>query len=64
VTLMTSVLESARHTVILATGVDKAEPLALILRHPHEPLQYPAQIASMDPKTATWFIDEAAAARL
>ncbi|MEO5924970.1 MAG: 6-phosphogluconolactonase [Bryobacteraceae bacterium] len=64
VTLMTSVLESARHTVILATGADKAQPLASILRNPHDPLQYPAQIASMDAKTAAWFIDEAAAARL
>jgi 6-phosphogluconolactonase len=64
ITLLTSVLESARHTVILATGADKAEPLSVILQNPHDPLQYPAQIASMDSKTATWFIDEAAAARL
>jgi 6-phosphogluconolactonase len=64
VTLMPAVLESARHTVILATGPDKAEPLYNVLRAPHEPLQYPAQINSIDPTTATWFIDEAAAARL
>lgn len=64
ITLLPTVLESARHTVILATGADKAEPLAAILRSPHEPLQYPAQIASMDPTTATWFIDGAAAAQL
>jgi 6-phosphogluconolactonase len=64
VTLLTKVLESARHTVILATGLDKAEPLSTILRTSHEPMQYPAQIASMDPATATWFIDEAAASRL
>jgi 6-phosphogluconolactonase len=64
ITLLPSVLESARHTVILATGADKAEPLNAIMRGPHEPLQYPAQIASLDPVTATWFIDEAAAAKL
>jgi 6-phosphogluconolactonase len=64
ITLLTSVLESARHTVILATGPDKAEPLSQILRNPHDPNQYPAQIAAMDAATATWFIDEAAAARL
>lgn len=64
VTLLTNVLESARHTVILATGVDKAEPLSAILHGPHEPLQYPAQIAALDPDTTTWFIDEAAASRL
>ncbi len=64
ITLLTKVLETARHTVILATGLDKAEPLSIILRSPHEPMQYPAQIASMDPATATWFIDEAAASKL
>jgi 6-phosphogluconolactonase len=64
ITLLPSVLESARHTVILATGSDKAEPLNAIMRGPHEPMQYPAQIASLDPVTATWFIDEAAAAKL
>ncbi len=64
ITLFSSVLESARHTVILATGADKAEPLATLLHGPHEPLQFPAQIAAMDSTTATWFIDEAAAAQL
>lgn len=64
ITLMPGVLESARHTAILATGADKAEPLRAILRGPHEPIQYPAQIAALDPTTATWFIDQAAAARI
>jgi 6-phosphogluconolactonase len=64
ITLLPSVLESAKHTVVLATGADKAEPLENIVRGPHEPLQYPAQIAALDPATAIWFIDEAAAARL
>jgi 6-phosphogluconolactonase len=64
ITLLPPVLESALHTVILATGADKAEPLQAIMRGPHEPIQYPAQIAALDPVTATWFIDEAAAAKL
>jgi 6-phosphogluconolactonase len=64
ITLLPAVLESARHTVILATGADKAEPLNTILQSPYDPLRYPAQIASMNPSTATWFIDEAAAAQL
>jgi len=64
ITLLTSVLESAKHTVILATGPDKAEPLHNIVNGPHEPIQYPAQIASLDPVTATWFIDDAAAAKI
>ncbi len=64
VTLLPKVLESARNTVILAAGADKAAPLGAILNGPHEPMQYPAQIAALDAATATWFIDEAAAARL
>jgi 6-phosphogluconolactonase len=64
ITLLPSVLESAKHTVILATGTDKAEPLDHILRGPHEPMQYPAQIASLDAATAKWFVDDAAAAKL
>lgn len=64
ITLLRAVLEAARHTVILATGADKAEPLAAILHGPHEPIQYPAQIAALDPDAATWFIDEAAAGKL
>jgi len=64
VTLLPSVLESARHTVILAAGADKAAPLDAIINGPHEPMQYPAQIAALDAATATWFIDDAAAARL
>lgn len=62
ITLLPRVLESARHTVILATGVDKAQPLAAVLREPYDPLKYPAQIAARDAATARWFIDEAAAA--
>lgn len=59
ITLLPSVLESARHTVILATGADKAEPLHSVLNGPRDRLLYPAQIG-----TGTWFIDEAAAAKL
>lgn len=64
ITLLRSVLDSARHTVILATGPDKAEPLRSVLHEAFEPMRYPAQIAALDPVTATWYIDEAAAAML
>jgi 6-phosphogluconolactonase/glucosamine-6-phosphate isomerase/deaminase len=57
-------LESARHTVILATGTDKAEPLNAVLRGPQDVRHLPAQIASLDPTTATWFVDQAAASKL
>jgi 6-phosphogluconolactonase len=64
VTLLPTVLQSARHTVILATGADKAEPLCSVLHDPYDPMKYPAQIASRDPARAKWFLDEAAAALL
>ncbi len=64
ITLMPSVLTTAKHTLILATGSDKAGPLKSVLEEPYQPLKYPCQIASRDSTTATWFIDEAAAAKL
>ena len=64
ITLLPSVLESARHTVMLATGVDKAEPLNAVLRGPLDSRHLPAQIAALDPATATWFVDDSAAAKL
>ena len=64
ITLMASILSAARHTLILAAGHDKAEPLKAVLEEPYQPLKYPCQIASRDPETAAWFIDAAAAANL
>jgi len=61
ITLLPAVLEAARHTVILATGEDKAPALHAVMRGPYEPMSFPAQIAA---KEATWFIDEAAGAML
>jgi 6-phosphogluconolactonase len=61
ITLLPPVLEAARHTLILAAGEDKAEPLRLVLQGPYEPLKYPAQIGAVG---ATWFIDIAAGALL
>lgn len=63
ITLMPSVLTSAKHTAILATGPDKAEPLKTVVYGPYDPIKYPAQIASRDPETAAWFVDASAAAQ-
>jgi len=61
VTLLPGVLEAARHTVMLATGPDKAPALETVLNGPYDPLQHPAQFAR---ETAVWFVDQAAASEL
>jgi 6-phosphogluconolactonase len=61
VTLLPAVLEAARHTLMLAAGADKAEPLRSVLRQPYDPKKYPAQIATYDGEGAIWFLDQAAA---
>jgi 6-phosphogluconolactonase len=61
VTLLPGVLERARHTLCLVTGVDKAEALHKVLRGPFDPMNVPSQIASPD---MAWYIDKSAGARL
>jgi 6-phosphogluconolactonase len=54
VTLLPGVLEAARNTVVLATGADKAEALAAVLRGPYDPMKWPAQIGA---RNVTWYLD-------
>ena len=61
VTLLPAVLEAARHTLMLAAGSDKAEPLHSVLSEPYDPKKYPAQIATYGGEGALWFLDKAAA---
>jgi 6-phosphogluconolactonase len=60
ITLLPGVLLAARHTVMLVTGADKAEPLHQVFQEPYDPKKYPAQLNSH----ATWFLDDAAAAKI
>lgn len=68
VTLLPGVLMAARHTAMLVTGADKAEALRATLYGDYDPKLYPAQLATRNATrsegSATWFLDEAAAARL
>jgi 6-phosphogluconolactonase len=61
VTLLPAVLEAARHTLMLAAGDDKAEPLHSVLRDPYDPKKYPAQITTYTGEGVIWFLDKAAA---
>lgn len=61
VTLLPAVLEAARHSLCLACGADKAEPLRNVLRGNEDRMRYPAQIAA---SRTEWFVDRAAAALL
>jgi 6-phosphogluconolactonase/glucosamine-6-phosphate isomerase/deaminase len=62
VTLNPAVLEVARSIVVVASGAAKADALARVFGEPLDPRTLPAQIARR--AEATWFVDEAAAAKL
>ncbi len=61
VTLLPGVLEAARHTLMLAAGADKAEPLHSVVHEPYDPKRYPAQITTYDGEGVMWFLDKPAA---
>lgn len=61
ITLLPGVLLNARHTVVLATGADKAEPLRNVFLAPYEPKQFPGQLGLREGIEMTWFVDQAAA---
>jgi 6-phosphogluconolactonase len=63
VTLLPAVLLAAKHTVMLVTGADKAEPLSNVLYGPHDPKKFPCQLAERDGGEVAWFLDPAAAAK-
>lgn len=64
VTLLPGVLLAARHTVMLVAGDDKQQAVHDIFHRPYDPKQYPAQITSHHGRSESWFLDEAAAARM
>lgn len=64
VTLLPAVLLAAKHTVMLVTGADKAEPLADVLYGPHDPKKFPCQLTERDGGEVAWFLDPAAAAKI
>ncbi|TMC64588.1 MAG: 6-phosphogluconolactonase [Chloroflexi bacterium] len=62
VTLNPAVLEVARSIVVVASGAAKADALAAVFGEQRDPREVPAQLARR--ASATWFVDEAAAAKI
>ena len=62
VTLNPAVIGAARRVLVLVTGGAKAAVLADVLGDERDPTRWPAQLAAIP--TATWILDEAAAASL
>jgi len=57
VTLLPGVIEAAWHTVMLATGADKAPALEAVLHGPYDPMKWPAQIGARD-VNVIWFTNQ------
>jgi 6-phosphogluconolactonase len=57
VTLLPGVLEKGRHTLCLATGLEKQQALRDVLSGPEDLKNFPAQIGRA---TAIWYVDRAA----
>ena len=60
ITLLPGVLLAAKHTVILATGADKADAVHNVLDGEYDPLKFPAQIVAHHGRNVSWFLDRAA----
>ena len=63
-TLTPATLLAARKTVVLAAGADKADPLYNVFYGPRDPEQYPSQLDTPWGNWVTWYLDDAASARL
>ena len=57
-------LLAARHTLMLATGAEKAQALHHVMRSAYDPLQYPAQVVLHHARNVHCFFDTASAAGL
>jgi 6-phosphogluconolactonase len=64
ITLLPGVLLTARNTIMLVAGEDKAEALHAVFEEPYNPRKYPAQIVSQSQGNVMWFLDKAAARQI
>ncbi len=60
ITLLPGVLLAARNIAVLAAGKDKKQALEAILKGPHAPAEFPAQIVVKYTRRPIFFLDQAA----
>jgi 6-phosphogluconolactonase len=60
ITLLPGVLLSARHTVFLVSGDDKAAAVHSVFQDDYDPKRLPAQVISHHGRSVSWFLDDAA----
>ena len=56
VTLLPAVLLAAKHTLVLASGADKAEALKHVFGSEHDEKKYPAQLGVNEGIEMTWYV--------
>lgn len=61
VTLLPGPLMTAKHTVFLVAGEDKAQAVRDVFQGEYDPKRFPAQMASHHARRVAWFLDQAAA---
>jgi 6-phosphogluconolactonase len=61
ITLLPGALLAAHHTVVLATGGDKAQAVRSVFEEAYDPKKIPAQLGMREGRDVVWFLDRAAA---
>lgn len=64
VTLTVPLINRAKQVAVIAYGTNKADALYEVLAGERNPEKYPAQLLRPEEGEVTWFVDEAAAAKL
>lgn len=64
ITLTAPAINAAAHVIFLVSGASKANALQAVLRGPHRPHEYPAQLIQPRAGQVWWLADQAAAEQL
>lgn len=64
ITMTPPMINNSKCIAFLVEGEEKAEPVWRILKGPHDPVQYPAQLIQAEHGHTLWFLDNPAATKL